>query len=143
MKDTERRCLVGFKLDCTRLCNDLLCKELGLFNRLYWAHCLIGKNLLILSDTEKHYITAFDLKKSPTTFLQETQHWVRHCQLSWDRIGAKPNWGNYENTIEWSTGHYDDIASPASIAKMMPHWLLRSINAMQETLLGKSIASSD
>jgi hypothetical protein len=32
-KDTEKHFLVGLKLDCTRLCNDLLCKELGVFNK--------------------------------------------------------------------------------------------------------------
>jgi hypothetical protein len=142
-KETEAHCLVGFKLDCTRLCNDLICKELGLFNRLYWAHCLTGKNMLTLSDTEKHCITAFDLKKSPAAFLQETQHWVRHCQLSWDRTGNKPTWVNCENTAAWSTGLCDDTASPTSTAKMMPHWLMRGITAMKEALLGNSTASMD
>ena len=96
--------------------------------------------MLTLSDTEKHCITAFDLQKSPTAFLQETQHWVRHCQLSWDRTGDKPNWVKCENAAAWSTGLCDDTAFPTSTAKMMPHWLLRSINAVKETLLGKSIA---
>jgi hypothetical protein len=142
-KETERHCLVGFKLDCARLCNDLICKELGLFNRLYWSHCLTGKNMLTLSDTEKHCITAFDLKKKPTAFLQETQHWVRHCQLSWDRTGNKPNWVNCENAAAWSTGLVDDTASPTSTAKMMPHWLMRGITAMKEALIGNSTASMD
>ena len=99
--------------------------------------------MLTLSDTEKHCITAFDLKKSPTAFLQETQHWVRHCQLSWDRTGAKPNWVNCETTAAWSTGHCDDTASPTSTAKMMPHLLLRSITAMKEALLGNNTAGTD
>jgi hypothetical protein len=143
-KDTEKHFLVGLKLDCTRLCNDLLRKELGVFNRLYWSHCLTGKNELTLSDTEKHCITAFDLNKSPAAFLQETQHWVRHCQLSWDRTGAKPDWVNCENTAAWSASVNDDTAcSPTSTAKMMPHWLLRSITAMKEALLGNGTAGSD
>ena len=142
-KDTERHCLVGIKLECTRLCNDVICKDLGLFNRLYWAHCITGKNALTLSETEKHCIIALDLKKSPAAFLRETCDWARHCQLSWDRTGAKPYSVNCENIAAWSTGHCDDTASPTSTAKMMPRWLLRSITAMKEALLGNSTASSD
>ena len=96
-KDCEKHCLVGFKLDCTRLCNDLICKELGVFNGLYWAHCLTGKNMLQLSETERKTIVALYIKQNPTAMLKETAHWVRHCQLSWDRTGNKPNWVNQEN----------------------------------------------
>ena len=142
-KDCEKHCLVGLKLDCTRLCNDLLCKELSTFNRLDWAHCLTGKNMLQLSASEKDCITVFDLKKNPTALLKETEHWVRHCQLSWDRTGNKPNWVNCENASAWSTGLFEDTASPTSTAKMMPHWLTRGITAMKNALLGSSTADMD
>jgi hypothetical protein len=100
--------------------------------------------MLQLSETEKNCITVFDLKKNPTALLKETHHWVRHCQLSWDRTGNKPNWVNCENTAAWSTGLVDDTeSSPASTAKMMPHWLMRSITAMKEQLFGNSTASMD
>ena len=104
---------------------------------------MTGKNMLTVSETEKHCIIAFDLKKKPTAFLQGTQHWVRHCQLSWDRTGNKPNWVNCENTAAWSTGLCDDTASsPTSTAKMMPHWLMRGITAMKEALTGNSSTAS-
>jgi hypothetical protein len=143
-KDCEKHCVVGFKLDCTRLCNDLICKELGVFNRLYWAHCLTGKNMLQLSETERKTVVALDIKQNPTAMLKDTAHWVRHCQLSWDRTGNKPNWVNQENTASWFTGLIEDTdSSPASTAKMMPNWLSRGITAMKEAVLGRSTEDMD
>ena len=139
-KDTERHCLVGIKLDATKLVSDMICKELSTFNRLYWAHCITGKNPMIPTESERLCIIALDLKKSPTVYLRETHDWVRHCQLSWDRTGRKPNWICSENTAEWGTGDCEDTASPASTAKTMPLWLTRGITAMKEALLGKSTA---
>ena len=77
-----------------------------------------------------------------TALLKETEHWVRHCQLSWDRTGNKPNWVNCENTAAWSNGLLDDTVSPTSTAKMMPNWLMRGINTMKEALLGTSSTAS-
>ena len=72
-KDTERHCLVGIKLDCTKLVSDMICKELSTFNRLYWAHCITGKNSMILTESERLCIIALDLKKAPTLYLRETR----------------------------------------------------------------------
>jgi hypothetical protein len=137
-KDSEKHCLVGFKLDCCNLVNAFISKELCTFNRLHWSHSLTGKNTLHLSESEKHCITAFELDKTPTVYLQKTSNWVRHCQLSWDRTGTKPNWVCSDNTADWGTGNVDDTASPTSTAKMMPHWLTRSITAMKEALIGRN-----
>ena len=130
--------MVGFKLDCCKLVNAFISKELSTFNRLHWSHSLTGKNTLYLSESERHCITAFELDKTPTVYLEKTSNWVRHCQLSWDRTGNKPNWVCSENTADWSTGMFDDTASPTSTAKMMPNWLSRSITAMKEALIGKT-----
>ena len=135
-KDTEKHFLVGLKLDCTRLCNDLLCKELSTFNRLHWAHCLTGRNMLQLSTSDKNCITAFELTKTPTAYLKETEQWVRHCQLSWDRTGSKPNWVNCENITEWSTTLPEDNTSPTDEAKSKPNWLTHSALALKVALFG-------
>ena len=61
---------MGIKLDATKLCNDLICQELSTFNRLYWAHCITGKNTMVLTKSERLCIIALDLQKSPAAYVR-------------------------------------------------------------------------
>jgi hypothetical protein len=138
-KNCEKHCLIGVRLDCTKLVNDFICKETGTFNRLHWSHSITGKSELRLTPSERDCIIAFELKKNPTAYMADTKHWVRHCQLSWDTTGSKPGWAYCVDKDSWSTA--EDLkateTSPASTAKLMPDWLSRSITAVKNALMGR------
>ena len=121
----------------------MICKERSTFNRPCWAHCITGKNTMVLTESERLCVIALDLKKSAAVCFRDARDWARHCQLSWDSTGTKPNWVCSENIAEWGTGTCENNASPASTAKIMPTWLVRGITAMKDTLLGRSTGNED
>ena len=107
---------------------------------MFWACGITGKTELQQTIDEMDCITALDFTRCPKIYLEKTNHWVRHCQLSWDRTGPKPNWVNEENMKAWTnTGNKLTAGPPTGNERNMPNWLVRTSAAIK-ALLGGTIA---
>ena len=128
-KNSQKHYLIGWKLNATILANSFICKELKTFNRLHWAHSVTGTNTLKLTDEELDTLTAFELKRTPDQYLAETSDWARHCQLSWDKTGKKPNWVNSDNCQEWTctVPPEDNTTATEQAPRDRPNWYVKSL----------------